>query len=213
MLENVPLVGSMATGFGDNTIATPTQKTPNLKEASEQFVSMLYAYMFQQMRESGGDEENGLFSGDHANMMMGFLDQEMGKKMAGAEGSGLANALYRQLQQQTGDSSEAATAGEGADIAALAKASSKIPSMTGVDATLRSLDQVDADGNAIHEEEADPMFSSSAASMAMMRPLNAESGFTPLTLGNISQPMGFDDAEEEDSSQQMLNELYKLNQP
>ena len=31
---DVPLAGSLATGYGDGSISTPTVKTPNLKEAS-----------------------------------------------------------------------------------------------------------------------------------------------------------------------------------
>ncbi|MEZ0374881.1 MAG: rod-binding protein [Candidatus Sericytochromatia bacterium] len=100
----MPLIGSMATGYGNNMATMPTAKTPNLEDASKQFVSMLYSYMFQQMRESGSDEEDGLFSGAHANMLMGFLDQEMGKKLADSEGSGLAQTLMGQLQQNAGGS-------------------------------------------------------------------------------------------------------------
>jgi Rod binding domain-containing protein len=100
MLSEVPLVGSMATGFGGNDLQGPRANQPNIEEASQQFVSMLYSYMFQQMRESGADEEEGLFSGPHANMLMGFLDQEIGQKLAKSEGSGLADTLMQQLKTQ-----------------------------------------------------------------------------------------------------------------
>jgi Rod binding domain-containing protein len=88
----------MATGFGGGEMQAPRANQPNIEEASKQFVSMLYSYMFQQMRESGADEEEGLFSGPHANMLMGFLDQEIGQKLAHSEGSGLADTLMQQLK-------------------------------------------------------------------------------------------------------------------
>lgn len=100
MMNEVPLVGSMATGFGESNLHGPRANQPNIEEASKQFVSMLYSYMFQQMLESGSDEENGLFSGPHANMLMGFLDQEIGQKLAQSEGSGLADTLLRQLKAE-----------------------------------------------------------------------------------------------------------------
>lgn len=100
MIGEVPLVGTMATGFGENNPYAPRANQPNVDEASKQFVAMLYSYMFQQMRESGSDEENGLFSGPHANMLMGFLDQEMGQKLAQSEGAGLADALLQQLKTE-----------------------------------------------------------------------------------------------------------------
>ena len=80
MIDNVPLVGSLSTGFGEGSVEAfaPTARTPNLVEASQDFVGMLYSYMFSQMRESSSDEEDGLFSGPHVNMLMGFLDQEIG---------------------------------------------------------------------------------------------------------------------------------------
>lgn len=213
MMNDVPLVGSLATGYGDGTIATPSVKTPNLKEASQQFVSMLYAYMFTQMRENGSDEEDGLFSGDHANMMMGFLDQEIGKKMAGSEGAGLASALERQLQQQQSQAAGAeGTDGAQGDAALTAiKGSQMIPSLTGTDATLRSLQKVGALGDDNPDAAADDsMMSLSPASGAMVQPLMAVGINQPLTLGDMDQPLNMDDSEN-DSSQQMMDELYKLN--
>lgn len=96
-MDSLPLVGSISSGFGADSIMAPTRNTPNLEQSSKDFVGMLYAYMFQQMRESGSDEEEGLFSGAHTNMLMGILDQEVGKKMAHAEGKGLADALFGQF--------------------------------------------------------------------------------------------------------------------
>lgn len=99
MLENVPLVGSVTTGFGDKSIEAlaPSARTPNLVEASQDFVGMLYGYVFSQMRESASNEEEGLFSGPHVNMLMGFLDQEIGKQLAATQGQSLAQELLNQL--------------------------------------------------------------------------------------------------------------------
>ena len=99
MIDNVPLVGSLSTGFGENSIAAmaPTARTPNLAETSKDFVGMLYAYMFSQMRENSSNEEDGLFSGPHVNMLMGFMDQEIGKELASSQGAGLAQEMLKQL--------------------------------------------------------------------------------------------------------------------
>lgn len=164
MISEIPLVGNMNTGFGQNSIIAPTAKTPNLEEASEQFVSMLYSYMFQQMRESGADEENGLFSGPHANMLMGFLDQEIGKKLASSEGKGLADALMRQMNANSG-------------------------------------------GDDPIEKIQDGMSPLSAADEANSVPLVA------LTqAGNTIQEMTPKQPDIVDNSQQIMDELYKINQ-
>jgi Rod binding domain-containing protein len=99
MIDNVPLVGSMSTGFGSGSIENmaPTARSSNIVEASHDFVGMLYAYMFSQMRENSSNEEDGLFSGPHVNMLMGFLDQEIGKQLASTQGDGLAKQMMTQL--------------------------------------------------------------------------------------------------------------------
>ncbi len=97
MIDNVPLVGSLTTGFGDGAINVPTARTPNLAEASKDFVGMLYSYMFSQMRENSSNEEDGLFSGPHVEMMMGFLDQEIGKELASSQGGSLAKEMMTQM--------------------------------------------------------------------------------------------------------------------
>lgn len=139
MIGNVPLVGSLTTGFGDATTMAPTVKTPNLEEASQDFVSMLYSYMFQQMRESGSDEENGLFSGPHVNMLMGFMDQEIGKKLAASEGKGLATSLFQQL----GGAEQALQAGPGAADANEANQSAQIEKLTEAGNVIRELTEKD----------------------------------------------------------------------
>ena len=103
MIGAVPLVGNMSVGFGANTPDVPTADMKDPKEATKEFVAMLYSYMFKTMRESASDEENGLFSGAHANMMMGFLDQEIGKQMAYKEGSSLADEVYEQMTGKKAD--------------------------------------------------------------------------------------------------------------
>lgn len=132
MMNEIPLVGSMSAGFGAGGPSAPTVKTPNIEEASKDFVSMLYSYMFQQMRESGSDEEEGLFSGPHVNMLMGFLDQEVGKKLAYSEGKGLADSLLTQLQGDKAAQSEAE------QVSALANAGNTIKEMTTDDVSLES---------------------------------------------------------------------------
>lgn len=132
MMNEIPLVGSMTAGFGASGPSAPTVKTPNIEEASKDFVSMLYSYMFQQMRESGSDEEEGLFSGPHVNMLMGFLDQEVGKKLAYSEGKGLADSLLTQLQGDKAAQSEAE------QVSALANAGNTIKEMTTDDVSLES---------------------------------------------------------------------------
>jgi len=97
MIGSTSVVGSVSSGFGNNVPNVPTADMKDPKDATKSFVAMLYSYMFKTMRESSSDEENGLFSGAHANMMMGFLDQEIGKQMAYQDGSGLADQVYEQL--------------------------------------------------------------------------------------------------------------------
>lgn len=140
MIGNVPLVGSLTTGFGDASVMAPTVKTPNLQEASQDFVSMLYSYMFQQMRESGSDEENGLFSGPHVNMLMGFMDQEVGKKLAAAEGVGLADSLFEQLG---GDKKPLEFAGPNAADANEDTESAQIEKLSEAGNVIQELTQVD----------------------------------------------------------------------
>jgi len=142
MMNGVPLVGSMTTGFGENMMPTvPSAKSPNMEEASQQFVSMLYSYMFQQMRESGSDEEEGLFSGPHVNMLMGFMDQEIGMKLAKTEGEGLSKSLLRQLQ---GDA-KTAEGGEAEQIQALSAAGNTLRELTADDTSLGLTDGNDGD--------------------------------------------------------------------
>jgi len=150
MMNNVPLVGSLTAGFGDAGPMAPTAKTPNLKEASKDFVAMLYSYMFQQMRESGSDEENGLFSGEHANMLMGFLDQEVGKKMAHSEsGGGLSTALLNQLKQAGGEDPDAAS--EAAQVKSLEAAGNTLRELTQDETPAVIADEADLDQQIMDE--------------------------------------------------------------
>ena len=159
MIGNVPLVGSLTTGFGDASVMAPTVKTPNLEDASKDFVSMLYSYMFQQMRESGSDQEEGLFSGPHVNMLMGFMDQEIGKKLAYSEGKGLADSLFQQL----GGSEAAVEAGPSAADA------NEVSQLTQVEKLTET-------GNAIREltEESPEMIDNSQQIMDQLYKLNQQ---------------------------------------
>ncbi|MBF2052351.1 MAG: rod-binding protein [Candidatus Sericytochromatia bacterium] len=131
MIDNVPLVGSVATGFGSAAVSAPTARTPNVEEASKDFVAMLYSYMFQQMRESASSEEEGLFSGPHLNMLMGFMDQEIGKKLAYGEGKGLADTLLSQLGgEPSAKPAQQAAEAEDARVETLTEAGNAIREMT-----------------------------------------------------------------------------------
>lgn len=101
MLDKVPLIGSVGTGFGNNPLASaPTVNTPDLETAAKDFVAMLYTKVFETMRTSHSDDENGLFSGEQSGMFMGYLDREIGRKFAHSrDGNGLASQLIRQLKQ------------------------------------------------------------------------------------------------------------------
>lgn len=102
---NTPLVGSVATGFGQNIEAIPHYNDDKqLKEACKDFVSVLFSQMFSAMRGNPDDEnqEDGvsgsLFGGENMYMFMGFLDQEMGKKFTEQGGNDLVNTMYHQLK-------------------------------------------------------------------------------------------------------------------
>lgn len=79
---------------------TPDEQEAKLKGQVEEFASLLYAQMFQQMREAakGENEEGGLFGGDSA-MFAHFFDQQVGKAFAAQEGNGLKQALWQQMSQ------------------------------------------------------------------------------------------------------------------
>lgn len=98
MLDKVALIGNVSAGFGDEMPMAPTAKTPNIEEATQDFVSLLYSYVFQEMRNSGTDEENSLFGGENAGMFMSFLDQAMGQELARTDGASLAKDMLKQLQ-------------------------------------------------------------------------------------------------------------------
>ncbi len=101
-----PLIGSVASGFGS---APPElsykESDKDLKEASKDFTSILFSYMFSSMRGNPDDRETdedggggSLFGGENVDMFMGFLDQEIGKKFADQGGQDMVNALYHQLK-------------------------------------------------------------------------------------------------------------------
>lgn len=84
------------------TPPTEEQRATQLKGQVEEFASLLYAQMFQQMREaskSDNDEEGGgLFGGD-SDMFASFFDQQVGKVFAAQEGNGLKEALWKQMSK------------------------------------------------------------------------------------------------------------------
>lgn len=100
-MEAVPLIGSISTGFGVSVPEPPSysESDQGLKDASKDFISILFSYMFQTMRGNPEDsEEGGFFSGEHVDMFLSYLDQEVGKKFAEQGGADLVNALFHQLK-------------------------------------------------------------------------------------------------------------------
>ncbi|RYX99987.1 hypothetical protein EON78_02165 [bacterium] len=105
MEMSTPLIGSVATGYG---AATPPEighieSDKGLKDASRDFTSILFSYMFSSMRGNPDDRDNeegggSLFGGENVDMFMGFLDQEIGKKFAEQGGKDMVDALYHQLK-------------------------------------------------------------------------------------------------------------------
>lgn len=102
---STPLVGSVATGFGQSVEGIGHYKDDKeLKEACKDFASILFSQMFTAMRgnpDEETDEEgksNSLFGGENMYMFLGFLDQEMGKKFSEQDGTDLINNLYHQLK-------------------------------------------------------------------------------------------------------------------
>lgn len=77
------------------------EQQESLRGQVDEFASLLYAQMFRQMRESGQNEEEGegIFGGGDTNLFMNFLDEEVGKTFVKQGGSGLRDALYRQMSQ------------------------------------------------------------------------------------------------------------------
>jgi Rod binding domain-containing protein len=101
-----PLIGSIASGYGAEAPAPELsykESDQGLKDASRDFTSILFSYMFSSMRgnpDDRPDDESGgsLFGGENVDMFMGFLDQEIGKKFAEQGGKDMVNALYHQLK-------------------------------------------------------------------------------------------------------------------
>jgi Rod binding domain-containing protein len=83
-------------------LAHPTveQQKVQLKAQVEEFATVLYAEMFQEMREAGKsdeDEENSVFGGGDTNMFMHFVDEQVGRNFSKQGGNALTDALYKQL--------------------------------------------------------------------------------------------------------------------
>lgn len=93
----------------DTPIAPPpTGKEQDLKTAVRDFVALLYADMFRNMREAGQEEDGeGLFNSFEAQMFMGFFDYDVAQKFADAGGASLSNALYKQLDKTGGAAQQA----------------------------------------------------------------------------------------------------------
>ena len=95
------LTSTVPSLIGQGALATPHGEGEKLKDACNSFVGVLYSYVFSQMRQGGDSEEEGsLFGGDNSQMMMGFLDQSIGQKLAETDGNGLSKQLLWQLKAQ-----------------------------------------------------------------------------------------------------------------
>jgi len=97
-----PITPSVPGLMGAGGPNLPTGEGKQLEEACEDFIGLLYGYMFGQMRSSstGEDAEEGaLFGGEYSQMLLGFMDQEMGKKLAKTSGGGLSQQLFWQMSQ------------------------------------------------------------------------------------------------------------------
>lgn len=110
MSSQIPLIGSIASGYGDsNPEIKYSETSADLKSAAKDFTSILFSQMFSAMRGNPDDQENdeehgiggGLFSGDNLQMFIGFLDQEVGKKFADQGAKDMVDALYAQLKGRT----------------------------------------------------------------------------------------------------------------
>jgi Rod binding domain-containing protein len=104
---DVPLIGSVSTGFGDKVETIDKNKYSDdreLKEACKDFASILFAQMFEAMRGNPDEQKDedgisgSLFGGENMYMFLGFLDQEIGKKFSEQGGMELVNTLYHQLK-------------------------------------------------------------------------------------------------------------------
>lgn len=107
MSSQVPLIGSIASGFGDSNPEIKYSETASgLKSAAKDFTSILFSQMFSAMRGNPDDQDQdeehgmggGLFSGDNLQMFIGFLDQEVGKKFADQGAKDMVDSLYAQLK-------------------------------------------------------------------------------------------------------------------
>lgn len=82
------------------TPPTVEQQQAQLKTQVEEFASILYSQMFQEMREAGkvsDDDENSVFGGGDTDYFMHFLDESVGHNFVKQGGNSLGDALYRQL--------------------------------------------------------------------------------------------------------------------
>ncbi len=86
-------------------LQTPTTAETKVKLEGqvEEFATLLYAQMFTEMREAGkneDDESESVFGGGDTDMFMSFVDQQVGKNFSHQGGSGLKDALLRQLTER-----------------------------------------------------------------------------------------------------------------
>ncbi|HEY9721104.1 MAG TPA: rod-binding protein [Oscillatoriaceae cyanobacterium] len=79
-----------------------SEQESKLKSTVQQFASVLYAEMVEEMRKAGDDQDDdgngdGAFGGGDTSMFMSLFDQKIGASFAQQNGASLATALYKQL--------------------------------------------------------------------------------------------------------------------
>ncbi|MBI2263994.1 MAG: rod-binding protein [Armatimonadetes bacterium] len=75
-----------------------TREEGRLKEACQEFESLLLSHMLTEMRSSI-PKSNALGGGRDEELFMGMLDQERAKEWAKSDGIGLSNLLYQQMKK------------------------------------------------------------------------------------------------------------------
>lgn len=88
----------------NRTHALPKDTKPTTKAQKQlwgtckDFESFMTGMVFKQMHESAVGESDPLNQGPGSDIFRGMLDDEFAKKMSATSGLGLAESMYRQLQ-------------------------------------------------------------------------------------------------------------------
>jgi flagellar protein FlgJ len=74
-----------------------------LKEAAKQFESLFTQMLLKSMREASKSFGDSMFGSDQADFYQGLFDDQMALHLSQGKGLGLADMLFRQLMQSSGD--------------------------------------------------------------------------------------------------------------